>query len=141
MLNIAIIPSIHNQLIAIGKKDRIANSILENENHKKRNTMPPQAKPINEKFGNSFGFRARSKQTPNKEFLYIVEDLQTIQNTSAEEGANQSNDVLENRLEKAYAAFGERVGEDGEMTDIEKVLIEETKFQVVNEVKEKIQEL
>ena len=48
------------------------------------------------------------------------EDLQTIQNTSTEEGANQSNDVLENRLEKAYASFGERVGENGEMTTKDK---------------------
>ena len=48
------------------------------------------------------------------------EDLQIIQNTSAEEGANQSNNVLENRLEKAYASFGERVGEDGEMTTKDK---------------------
>ena len=48
------------------------------------------------------------------------EDLQIIHNTSAEEGANQSNNVLENRLEKAYASFGERVGEDGEMTTKDK---------------------
>ncbi|MBQ7764466.1 hypothetical protein IJ384_03740 [bacterium] len=48
------------------------------------------------------------------------EDLQTIQNTSAEVGQEQANGVIENLLEKAYSAFGERVGEDGEMTTKDK---------------------
>ena len=48
------------------------------------------------------------------------EDLQTIKNTPAEEGARQSNNVLENRLEKAYASFGERVDDNGKMTTKDK---------------------
>ena len=54
---------------------------------------------------------------------FTAEDVQTVQNTPAEVGQEQANSVIENRLEKAYSAFGERVGEDGEMTDVEKVLI------------------
>ena len=48
---------------------------------------------------------------------FTAEDVQTVQNTPAEVGQEQANGVIENRLEKAYSAFGERVGEDGEMTD------------------------
>ena len=54
---------------------------------------------------------------------FTAEDVQTVQNTPAEVGQEQANGVIENRLEKAYSAFGERVGEDGEMTDVEKVLV------------------
>ncbi len=51
------------------------------------------------------------------------EDLQTIKNTSNADGQRQANEVIENRLENAYSAFGERVGEDGEMTDVKETLV------------------
>ena len=90
-------------------------------------------KQFTEELGSQFGFlgkyintdkldsiiNALTQSIENRQNL-TSEDLQTIQNTSAEEGINQSNDVLENRLEKAYASFGERVGENGEMTTKDK---------------------
>ena len=39
-------PRIHIQLIAIGRKDSRANSNEPKENHRKKNTMSPQAQPI-----------------------------------------------------------------------------------------------
>ena len=55
---------------------------------------------------------------------FTVEDIQAVQNTSTAEGQEQANGVIENRLENAYSAFGERVGEDGEMTDVKEVLVD-----------------
>ena len=51
------------------------------------------------------------------------DEIQQIQNTSAEEGENQTNTIIENRLESAYAAFGERVDNNGEMTDKHEVKV------------------
>ena len=51
---------------------------------------------------------------------FTAEDVQIVQNTSVEEGQTKSNQAIENRLEQAYSAFGERVGEDGEMTTKDK---------------------
>lgn len=54
---------------------------------------------------------------------FTKEEWQNLQNTSSAEGQKKANEVLEERLEKAYSAFGERVGEDGEMTNVKKVLV------------------
>lgn len=48
---------------------------------------------------------------------FTAEDVQIVQNTPVEVGQEQANAVIETRLENAYSAFGERVGENGEMTD------------------------
>ena len=39
-------PNIHIQLTAIGRNDNKANSMLPNENQRKKNTIKPQAQPI-----------------------------------------------------------------------------------------------
>ena len=54
---------------------------------------------------------------------FTAEDIQAVQNTPTAEGQEQANGVIEKRLEKAYAAFGERVGEDGEMTDVKEYVV------------------
>ena len=51
---------------------------------------------------------------------FTEEDIYTVKNTPAAEGQEQANGIIENRLEKAYSAFGERVGEDGKMTTKDK---------------------
>ena len=51
---------------------------------------------------------------------FTPEDVAKVQNTPVNEVQEQANSVIENRLEKAYSAFGERVGEDGEMTTKDK---------------------
>jgi len=51
---------------------------------------------------------------------FTKEDVKTIQKTSASEGQVQSNTALETRLEKAYASFGERVDENGNMSTKDK---------------------
>lgn len=54
---------------------------------------------------------------------FSIEDIKTVKNTSATEGFEKSNKAIEAKLEEAFAAFGERVGEDGEMTDVKETLI------------------
>ena len=88
-------------------------------------------KELNHQF-NSFGLvntekldniiNALTQAIENRQ-SFTAEDVQTIKNTPAAEGQEQANGVIENRLEKAYSAFGERVGEDGEMTDVKEVLV------------------
>ena len=54
---------------------------------------------------------------------FTAEDVEAVQNTPAEAGQEQANNIIENRLEKAYSAFGERVGDDGKMTDKHEVQV------------------
>lgn len=91
---------------------------------------------FNEELGSQFGFMGKYIKTEKLDNIVNAitqsienranltqDEIQQIQNTSVEEGENQTNTIIENRLEKAYADFGERVDNNGEMTDKHEVKV------------------
>ncbi len=47
---------------------------------------------------------------------FTPEDVDRVKNTPVSEGQKQAGEILETRLENAFAAFGERIDENGEFT-------------------------